>query len=151
MSGFLLLIGEIPDDVCLAFLFLGPARLDMHEWVLRLDVYLVHLLAQQERLDLGLLLLQLSLHGPGLRDGLLLLQLTDNAAALQLASLPLNQCGDGFQCFLIELEGLGTKELALILFLRASRRTIAWCEDEVILVEVSNQDQVEVLVSFTKE
>ena len=90
MFDFLLLVGDIPNDVRFAFLFLALARLNMHEWVLRLDVYLVHLLAQQERLDLGLLLLQLGLHGPGLWDGLLLLHLTDDAAPLQLASLPLN-------------------------------------------------------------
>ena len=84
------MVRDIPDDVRLAFLFLGLARLDMHEWVLRLDVYLVHLLAQQERLDLGLLLLQLGLHGPGLWDDLLLLQLPDDSAALHLASLSLD-------------------------------------------------------------
>ena len=104
MLDFLHLIGEIPNDVRLAFFFLGLARFDMHEWVLRLDVYLVHLLAEQERLDLGLLLLQLSLHGSGLWNCLLLLQMTDDATALQLASLPLNQCRNGFQCFLVEFE-----------------------------------------------
>ena len=90
MFDFLLLVGEIPNDIRFAFLFLGLARLNMHEWVLRLDVYLVHLLAQQERFDLGLLLLQLSLHGPGLWDDLRLLQLPNYSAALHLASLSLD-------------------------------------------------------------
>ena len=48
MWDFLLMVGEIPNDIRLAFLFLDLAWLRIHEWILRLDVYLVHLLAQQE-------------------------------------------------------------------------------------------------------
>ena len=79
------------------------------------------------------------------------LQLTNDAAALQLASLSLDQCRNGFQSFLIELEGLLTEELTLILFLRTSRRTVSWSEDEVVFVEVTYQNEVEVLVRLAQE
>ena len=108
------------------------------------------MLTQKKRFDLGLLLLQLGLHGLHFRHGLLLLQLSDDAPALQLASLTLNQCWNLFDCFLVKLEGLLTDELALSLLLRSGRRAIAWLEDDMVLHEMAYKRQVEDLISISE-